>query len=253
MRWSGGQRLPGMLGELGWAFESSDRLGRFQCFYCGSTGSRSTEDRAPRRHFWFEKCLSLPELIKTMSPHSERVGFDEVKVIDVPEAHSEIAVQMLTQLAATSEGALSRMDPLEQTRELLTHYGVRSLAQTRALNAPFLWYNMLPGRSVPVRKLPVHLFHMRALQATQEAAAHGDLEQQIRTIAQNDQDVRSLGECVIARAGTRFFIGLDIAVDPSLSVGAGRQIADRVEQAIRTGAPKAAHIFVSVEAFEREE
>jgi hypothetical protein len=242
-----------MVGELGWAFESSDRLGRFQCFYCGSTESRSMPDRALRRLFWFEKCLSLPELIKTMSGGPEHPGFDEVKVIDVVEAHSEIAVQLLTQLAATSEDALSRMDPLAQTRELLMQYGVRSLAQTRALNAPFLWYNMLPGRSVAVRKLPVHLFQMRAAHGLQEGPGPADLEQQVRTIAQNDPDVRSLGECVVARAGTRFFIGLDIAVTASLSVGGGRKIAERVEHAIRMGAPKAGHIFVRVDAFEREE
>jgi Dimerisation domain of Zinc Transporter len=253
MRWSGGQHLPGMMGELGWAFESNDRLGRFQSFYCGSTESRSTPGRAPRRLFWFEQCFTLPELIKRMSNGTERLGFDEVKVIDVADAHSELALQALTQIAASPEDVLNRIDPLEQTRELLMHYGVRSLAHTRAFNAPFLWYNMLPGRSVPVRKLPVHLFQIRALQAMQEAAAPGELEQQIRSIVDNDPDVRSLGECVVVKAGIRFFVGLDIAVDPLLSVGKGRKIADRIEQAIRLGTPKAAHIFVRVEPFDKEE
>src|ERR1700751_3549091 len=137
IRWSGVQPLPGILGEVGWAFEYNDRLGRFHCFYCGSTEARPTSGRSPRRLFRFEKCLSLPELVAAMSTGtSDRAPFDEVKIFEVADSQSDVALQALNHLAATSEDVLNRMDPLENTREILTRYGVRSVAQTRGFNAP---------------------------------------------------------------------------------------------------------------------
>jgi hypothetical protein len=252
MRWSGGQPLPGVLGEIGWAFEYNDRLGRFHCFYCGSTESRPVGGAAPKRVFWFEKCLSLPELIKTMSVGSgERAGFEEVKVFEVGDAQSELALQILNQLAATPEEALRRTDPLEHTREILTRYGVRSIANTRGFNAPFLWYNMLPGRSVPLRKLAVHIFQLRAAQSAMQPVRSTDIEEQARRIAQNDPDVCGIGECVVCRAGTRFFIGLDIAVNARFTVGEGRAVAERIEQSIRDHATKVDHVFIRVEPYLR--
>jgi hypothetical protein len=251
MRWSSRHPVPDILGEIGWAFESTDRYGRFQCFFCGSTESRPLPGRAPQRVFWFEKCLSLPELMKAMSPAGDRPGFDEVKVFDVSDPHSELALQAINLLAAAPEEALTRVEPIEQTREVLTLYGVRSLAHARGFHAPFLWYNMLPGRSIPIRKLPVLLFQMRGALALKESASSpSEIEHHVRNIAHSDREVRSLGECLVFRTGTRYFVALDIAVDPSMSVGHGRAIAERVEQSIRMEVPKAAHVFVRVEPFE---
>lgn len=251
MRWSGAHPLPGSLGEVGWAFEYNDRLGRFHCFYCGATECSPTSAQPAARVFWFEKCLTLPELIKAMSTtNAGRPAFDEVKVFEVGDAQSELALQTITQLSAATEDMVGRADPLEHTREVLTRYGVRSVAHTRGFNAPFLWYNMLPGRSVPVRKLAVHVFQLRALHS-EDALTPADVEDQARKIAQADPDVRTAGECFVCRAGSKFVVGLNIAVNPLFSVGEGRTVAERVEQAIRTGTPKVSHLFIQVEPFEK--
>jgi hypothetical protein len=252
MRWSGVQPFPGILGEVGWAFEYNDRLGRLHSFYCGSTESATASGQFARRVFWAEKCLSLPELIKIMSTGTaDRAAFDEVKVFEVGDAQSELALQTVNQLSAAPEEVISRTDPLEHTREILTRYGVRSLAHTRGFHAPFLWYNLLPGRSVPVRKLAVHLFQLRASETAVVAPTPADIEDRARKIAQNDPEVKSAGECFVSRNGTKFLVGLNIAVNSLLSVGEGKSIAERVEQAIRTGEPNVSHIFIQVEPFDK--
>jgi hypothetical protein len=252
MRWSGVQPFPGILGEVGWAFEYNDRLGRLHSFYCGSTESTAASGPFGRRIFWSEKCLSLPELIKIMSTGTaDRAAFDEVKVFEVSDAQSELALQTVNQLSAAPEEVISRTDPLEHTREILTRYGVRSLAHTRGFHAPFLWYNLLPGRSVPVRKLAVHLFQLRASETAAAALTPADIEDRARKIAQSDPEVHSAGECFVSRNGAKFIVGLNIAVSSLLSVGEGKSIAERVEQAIRTGEPNVSHIFIQVEPFEK--
>jgi divalent metal cation (Fe/Co/Zn/Cd) transporter len=110
---------------------------------------------------------------------------------------------------------------------------------------------MLPGRSVPVRKLAVHIFQLRATQADEEAVTAADIEDQARRIAQNDPEVRTAGECFVCRSGSKFVVGLNIAVNPLFSVGQGKSVAERVEQAIRTSTPKASHVFIQVEPFEK--
>lgn len=252
MRWSGGRRVPGNLGEVGWAFEHNDRLGRFQCFYCGATESASAPGQSGGQLFWFERCLTLPELIKTMSATSTvHSAFDETKVFEVADAQSEVALQWVNQLSGASDEIISRTNPLEYTREVLTRYGVRSLAHTRGFNAPFLWYNMLPGRSVPVRKLALHIYQLRASQEAEEIVSPAWIEDHARKIGQSDRDVRTVGECFVCRSGSKFVVGLTIGVNPTFSVGEGRTIAERVEQAIRTGTPAAGHVFIQVEPFEK--
>ncbi len=250
MRWSGGARVPGAFGDIGWAFEYNDRSGRFQCFYCGAAESNAP---APGRFFWFEKCVTLPELIKTMSatggPHS---AFDEAKIFEVADAQSDAALQTVNQLATAPDEMFSRTNPLEHTREILTRYGVRSLAHTHGFHAPFLWYNMLPGRSVPVRKLAIHIYQLRAAQqAAEETYTPAWIEDHARKIAQNDSEVRSVGECFVCRTGAKFVVALTVAVNPAFSVGEGRIVAERLEQAIRTGTPPAGHVFIQVEPFEK--
>lgn len=252
MRWSGVHGVPGRLGEVGWAFEHSDRLGRFQCFYCGSTETPVSPEQTGKRVFWFEKYLNLPELIKGMSGgRADRPAFDEVKVFEVSEADSEMAVQVVNALAAAPEDVISRTDSLEHAREILTRYGVRSIAHPRGFNAPFLWYNLLPGRSVPVRKLAVHIFQLRAAGTGPEALTTGDVEDAVRRIVHADSAVRSVGECFVCRHGAKFVVGLNVGVHSALSVGEGRSIAERLEQAIRTGTPLVSHVFIQVEPFEK--
>ncbi|HZS55142.1 MAG TPA: cation transporter dimerization domain-containing protein [Bryobacteraceae bacterium] len=252
MRWSGVHPFPGILGEVGWAFEYNDRLGRFHCFYCGSTEASPGAGQFGRRLFWYEKCLTLPELIKVMSSGTvDRPAFDEVKVFAVEDAQSEVALQMVNQLSAAPEEVIGRTDPLEHAREILTRYGVRSLAHTHGFNAPFLWYNLLPGRSVPARKLAVHLFQLRASETAPQVLTPADVEDRVRKIAQNDAQVSGAGECFVSRNGAKFIVGLNIAVNSAFSVGEGRNIAERVEQAIRTGEPHVSHVFIQVEPFEK--
>lgn len=251
IRWSGIHAIQGMLGEVGWAFEYNDRLGRFHCFYCGSTDSSPVSGQRPRNTFWFEKCLTLPELIKTMSTITEgRAAFDEVKVFDVAEPHSEVALHTVKLLSAAAPDVISRSGPFEHTREILSRYGVRAVANTRSFNAPFLWYNMLPGRSVPVRKLPIHLLQLRASRAAQTALTQAEIEEQARRIAESDPDVLNAGECAAARTGSKFLLGLAIAVNPTLSVADAGVIAQRLEEAIRAAASNVGQIFIHIEPFE---
>jgi hypothetical protein len=251
MRWGGVHPVPGLLGQIGWAFEYNDRPGRFQSFYCGSTDYAGIGPQGPRRVFWSEKRGTLPELVKAMSGGgTEHPGFDEVKVFEVADSQSEAALKVVHQLSGTPEDVLNRTDPLEHTREILARYGVQSITQTRGFNAPFLWYNMLPGKSVPIRKLAVHLFQLRAAQAAEEALTPGEIEDRSRKVAQSEPQVRNVGECVVARAGGRFVIGLSIAVSSSMTVSEGRSIAERVEQGIRGGSSTISNVFVRVEAFE---
>jgi hypothetical protein len=151
VRWSGFSNAPMRLGEVAWAFEYIDRMGRFVCFHCGAAGtpgSRLARDGV--RQTWTEKCSSLPELIKTMAGDAiDRPGYDEVKVFEVENADPDLALQVVQRSA---DEASRLADALEETRDILTRYGVRGLAASRGFSAPFLWYNILAGRSVALRK-----------------------------------------------------------------------------------------------------
>jgi len=250
IRWSGTQRQSGVLGEVGWAFEYNDRLGRLQSFYYGSTDVGAAVSQKP---FWFDKCSTLSELVKGMSSANPlRPPFDEVKVFEVGDAQSELALQLVNQLS-NNEDPLGRTTPLEQAREILTRYGVRAIAHSKGFNAPFLWYNLLPGRSVPVRKLPVHVFQLRGAQLGEEDFTPAAMEDRARKIAFEDVDVRSVGECVVVRAGANLVIGLTIAVDATMPVGDGRRVAERVEQRVKQSARNLSHVFIQVEAFDKTE
>jgi hypothetical protein len=230
---------------VAWAFEYIDRMGRFVSFHCGALGSLGAHiAREGFRQTWTEKCSSLPELIKTMAGDTaDRPGYDEVKVFEVENADPDLALQAV-QRSADDANRVS--DPLGETRDILTRYGVRGLAASRGFSAPFLWYNILPGRSVAIRKLPVHLFQLRATSEAQGQASGEDVEDQARRLAQSVGAVRNVGECFVARVRTGFLVGINIAVDAQLAVGEGHRIAQRVEEAVRSANPKIRHIFVQV-------
>ncbi len=253
IRWSGAQGMSDRLGEVGWAFEYNDRSGRFHCFYCGSTEPVGSLASGGKRAFWFDRCMTLPDLVNLMSGGPDHLAFDEAKVFNVDSAESDIALQVVNALSVAPDDMIGRTDPIEHTREILTRYGVRSLAHTRGFNAPFLWYNMLPGRTVPVRKLPVHVFQMRAAETADQPLTAAEVEDSVRRIAQRDPEVRNTGECFVCRNGVRFVVGLNISVEASCTVGQGRAVAQRVEHAVRTGTPQVSHIFIQVEPFEKLE
>jgi hypothetical protein len=239
VRWSGSSSR--QLGDVGWAFEYNDRLGRFNCFYCGATG-------------WQEKCLTLPELIKAMSNYgADRPGYDEVKVLEVSDADSEVALQVVAQRSVVPDDLALRISALEETQEILARYGVRGLANAKRFSVPFLWYNMLPGRSVPIRKLAVHLFQLRAAAESETSASPGEIEDYARRVARRDLGVIGIGECFVGRIGSAYVVGISVAVDSTLSIAEGRSIADRVQQALRSGHPKVKQVFVQVEPYEPSE
>jgi hypothetical protein len=244
VRWSGFSNAPGRLGEVAWAFEYIDRLGRFVCFYCGAVGTAGSHiSRDSFRATWTEKCSSLPELIKTMAGDAvDRPGYDEVKVFEVENADPDLALQAMQR----SEEPNRIGNPLEETRDILSRYGARGLALSRGFSAPFLWYNILPGRSVAIRKLPVHLFQLRAASETQGQTTGENVEDQARRMAQSVSAVLSLGECFVARVRTGFIVGINIAVDPHLPVTESYKISQLVEEAVRGANPKIRHIFVQV-------
>ena len=252
LRWSGSAPVAGRLGDIGWGFEYNDRHGRFNCFYCGASEAAALLGRP--RLFWFEKCQTLPELIKAMSPQGpERPGYDEVKVFELEEVDPEMAFQTISKRAALREDLAARNDPLEETRDILTRYGVRGLANPRGFSAPFLWYNMLPGRSVPLRKLAVHLFQLRIESGNRVPASLAEIEEHARRTAQSDPAVIDLGECFVGRVGSAYVVCLSLAVDPALSISDGHAITARVEQAIRSGSPKVRHIYLQLEPHESHE
>lgn len=238
VRWSGFSNTPGRLGEVAWAFEYVDRLGRFVCFHCGAVGAAGSKTT------WTEKCSSLPDLVKVMaSDAGERPGYDEVKVFEIENCDPDLALQAVQRGAEEPNRA---GDPLEETRDILSRYGARGLAASRGFSAPFLWYNILPGRSVAIRKLPVHLFQLRAAAEAQGQATGEDVEDQARRIAQTVGGVLSVGECFVARVRTGFIVGITIAVNAAMPVDESYKISQQVEGAIRNANPKNRHIFVQV-------
>ena len=245
VRWSGFSHNPGQLGEMGWAFENIDRLGRLICFQCGAVGNvspRPASDLHPST--WTEKCNTIPELIKIMSGDSlSRSGYDEVKVFEVENADPELALQTVQRII---EEPIRFGDPLEETRNILTRYGTRALPLSRGFTAPFLWYNILPGRSVALRKLPVQLLQLRAAIEAQGQITGEEVEDQARRLAQAIAEVRSVGECFVARVRTGFIVGLNISLDPYMQVSESYRISQQVDEAVRRANPKIRHIFVQV-------
>lgn len=246
IRWSSGGFSTTRLGDVGWAFENIDSEGKFYCFHYGATdvGPRTPQFMTGHRSFWTEKCFDLPELTKAMSTKSQdRPGFDEVKVFAVPDANPDAALRLAQRLA---EAQISAPDPLEETRQVLSAYGVKGLIPSRAFTAPFLWYNILPGRSVPIRRLAIHLFELKADANNEVPVSTEEIEIAVRKASETVSLVRSVGECFVTRVPAGFLVALNIAIDPQTPVVESRQIADRVAELARTLNPKIRHVFVQV-------
>lgn len=243
MRWAAsvsGSRL----GALGWAFEIVDRQGRFHSFYCGASEARRDNEFSRRRYLWHEKHSSLPDLIKSMSGSiPERAAFDEVKVFEIEEPDPETALQVVQRISLDSAPV---SDPLEEVREIVSRYGVRSLASPRGFSAPFLWYNTLPARSIPVRKLPLYLAEMHAVREKTTPTSIQDVEDQARTLASAVGGVCGIGDCIVARIRSEFLVTLQIHLDPDLTVARAHLISQGVEEAIRSANPKARFVIIQV-------
>ncbi|HEY7303611.1 MAG TPA: cation transporter dimerization domain-containing protein [Bryobacteraceae bacterium] len=249
VRWTAAPHSPAGLGDVGWGFEHLDRLGRFYCYYCGGSEWRHDPGLARARISWQEKCLTLPELIKAMSNQGhQRPGYDEVKVLEVDEAEPDAALQFA--LRSGSDELARLVDPLEEVREIIGRYGARGFAAPRGFSAPFLWYNMLPGRSVPLRKLPVHLFQLRAARERRNELSAGEVENQVRTVAEAVPRVLGVSDCFIARIRSDFLISVDIVVSARLSVGEGRIVGEAVEEALRAANPNARYVLARVRSDE---
>lgn len=229
VRWSGFSSDPGRLGEVAWAFESVDRLGRLVCFHCGAVGAQPG---------WTDRCSTILELIKRMV--GDTAGYDEVKVFEVDNADPESAIQAAQRIADEPNRAIN---PIEETRDILFRYGVRGLALTRGFSAPFLWYNILPGRSVAIRKLPVHLFQLRS---TTELINPDDIEGHVRQVAEQVEGVLGLGECYVARIRTGYLLAFQVVVDPRLSVEEGHRFSQRLQETVRNANLRIAHILIQL-------
>jgi hypothetical protein len=246
IRWSGGNAASARLGDVGWAFENIDTQGKFYCFHYGATdiGPASQLNSSAARSFWTEKCFTLPELTKAMSTkRPDRPGYDEVKVFQVSDANPDAALQLAQRLA---DAHSSSSDPLEETRQVLSSYGVKGLTPSRAFSAPFLWYNILPGRSVPIRRLAIHLFELRAASNAEPVVSLEELEIDVRRLSETVSLVRSVGECFVTRVPSGYLVAINIAVDPQTPVVESRRTADRVGEAVRALNPNIRHLFVQV-------
>ncbi|HEX4231909.1 MAG TPA: cation transporter dimerization domain-containing protein [Bryobacteraceae bacterium] len=245
VRWGGSAFSPDRLGDVGWAFEVRDRLDRFNTFVCGTVELIRNGEGAPLRTAWHEKCPTLADLVKAMSHRGpDRPGFDEVKVFEVKEADPDTA---LVWGSRPLEERVTK-DSLSDVYEMLTRYGVRNVLGAARFTAPFLWYNMLPGRSVPVRKLPVHLFQMR-LSETEAPAALSvqEIEDRVRRAVASIEQISDVGECFVTRVGSALLVGLTVIVDGNLRVRSTRQITDRANAAIRAISPQIRHVFIQTE------
>lgn len=245
VRWGGSSFSSDRLGDVGWAFEHRDRLGRFSTFVCGAVELIRNGQGAPSRTAWYEKCPTVAELVKAMSHRGpDRPGFDEVKVFDVKDADPDAA---LVWGARPPEDRVIK-DSLSDVCEMLTRYGVRAVLGIAPFTAPFLWYNMLPGRSVPVRKLPVHLFQMRLSEAESPAPLSvQEIEDRARQAAASVEQVSDVGECFVTRVGSALLVGLTIIVNGSLPVRNTGPITDRAKAAIRAVSPQIRHVFIQTE------
>ncbi|HSU59103.1 MAG TPA: cation transporter dimerization domain-containing protein [Bryobacteraceae bacterium] len=247
VRWTAAPYTPARLGDVAWAFEQVDRLGRFYCYYCGGSEWRHDPIPARARTAWHEKCLTLPELIKAMSGQGpERPGYDEVKVLEVEEAEPDAALKF----AQRPDDPARPSDPLEEVREIISRYGAHGFAAPKGFSAPFLWYNMLPGRSVPLRKLPVHLFQLRAASERRNELSADEVEDQARKVAEAIPGVLGVSDCFIARLRSDFLITVDLVVSARLSVGDGRILGEAVEEALRAANPAARYVFARVRSDE---
>jgi hypothetical protein len=230
---------------VAWAFENTDSEGKFYCFHYGATELPSPNHTVPGvRSFWTERCFTLPELIKAMSTKTyDRPGYDEAKVFEVMQSNPDAALQQAQRLAGARPAS---PDPLEETRQVLTAYGVRGLIPSKGFSAPFLWYNILPGRSVPIRRLAIHLFELRAKAATEPPVSLEDLESSTRSASEAVPLVRSVGECFVTRVPAGFLVAINIAVDGKTSVAEGRRIGDCVADSVRALNQNIRHLFVQV-------
>lgn len=246
VRWGGSVFSTDRLGDVGWAFEHRDRLGRFNMFVCGAVELIRNGEGLPLRIAWHEKCPGVAELVKAMSHRGpDRPGFDEVKVLDVKDADPDAA---LVWGSRPPEDRVSK-DSLSDVCEMLARYGVRTALGSAGFTAPFLWYNMLPGRSVPVRKLPVHLFRMR-LSETEAPAPLSvqEIEDRVRQAVALIDQISDVGECFVTRLGSALLVGLTVIVDGDLRVRTTTQITDRANAAIRAISPLIRHVFIQLEA-----
>jgi hypothetical protein len=215
-------------------------------FVCGAVESARTGNGAPVRTAWNEKCPTLAELVKAMSHRGpDRPGFDEVKVFEVKDADPEAALIWSSRLP---EDRVTK-DSLTEVCEMLTRYGVRGLITGVGFTAPFLWYNMLPGRSVPVRKLPVHLFQMRLSDAEPPAVlTPQEIEDRVRQAMESVEGISDVGECFVTRLGAAVLVGLTIIVNGDRPVRATRQITDQARAAVRAISAQIRHVFVQLDS-----
>ncbi len=249
VRWTAAPYTPARLGDVAWAFEQVDRLGRFYCYYCGGSEWRHDPVPARARSAWQEKCLTLPELIKAMSSQGpERPGYDEVKILEVEDAEPDAALKFAQRTGLDDSSRPG--DPLEEVREIISRYGAHGFAAPKGFSAPFLWYNMLPGRSVPLRKLPVYLFQLRAAGERRNELSTDELEDQARRVAEGVPGVLGVSDCFIARLRSDFLLAVDIVVPARLSVGDGRILGEAVEEALRSANPAARYVFARVRSDE---
>jgi hypothetical protein len=187
--------------------------------------------------------------MKAMSKQGlERSGYDEVKVIEVDAAEPDAALQFAQR--SSSDDVVRPVDPLEEAREIISRYGARGFAASKGFSAPFLWYNMLPGRSVPLRKLPVHLFQLRAASDRRGDLSVDEIEEQVRRVAETVPGVLGVSDCFLARIRSDLLISVDIVVAGRLSVGEGRILGEAVEEALRAANPNARYVIARVRSDE---
>ncbi len=150
----------------------------------------------------------------------ERPDYDEVKVLEVEHAEADAALKFAQRSSLDDPARLS--DPLGEVREVISRYGARGFAAPRGFSAPFLWYNMLPGRSVPLRKLPIHLFQLRAAGENRKDISLDEIEDHARKVAEGVSGVVGVSDCFIARIRSDVVLAIDVAVSSKFFVSSGQ-------------------------------
>jgi len=86
-----------------------------------------------------------------------------------------------------------------------------------------------------------------ALDEVMDAAPPPDVEQRVRAVAEQVAGVTGLDKCFVRKMGLDYYVDLHVAVNGSISVWEGHEIAHKVKDAIRGSNQRIVDVLVHIE------
>lgn len=86
-----------------------------------------------------------------------------------------------------------------------------------------------------------------ALREVLDTAPRGEIVTQVRTAAAGVSGVIEIDKCFVRKMGLEFYVDLHVAVDETISVRAGHDLAHEVKDAIKQTNPRIADVLVHIE------